>query len=149
MEDRWLYNGRYIDKLEDLGLDYEPLGFVYRITNFPSRKIYVGKKNFFTRRKKNLKKSEISSDKRKKTYKHVVAESDWKEYWSSSLELIADVEKFGKSNFDREILEICTTSKELSYFEMKYMFILEVMERDTYNGNVAGKFYRKDLIHRL
>ena len=50
------------------------------------------------------------------------------------------------TDFERKILVICKTKKELTYFECKYLFINEVLEtRDNYiNDNILGKFYRKD-----
>jgi uncharacterized protein (DUF608 family) len=47
----------------------------------------------------------------------------------------------------RYVLKLCKTSKQLTYWETKYLFQYNVLEDDSYmNDNILGKFYRKDLI---
>ena len=87
----WTYLGVLIEEIEP-----EYVGFVYRITNLVTNRTYIGKKlSKFSRSKK------IKGMKKKKRFK---VESDWKEYYSSSEELKADVSKMGKDMFRREIL---------------------------------------------
>ena len=85
-----------------------------------------------------------------KRKRKVVKESDWKTYHGShpkikNLLLEAD----NKREFSRRILKMCTTKKELTYYECKYLFINDVLEdRNNYiNDNILGKFYRKDFKH--
>lgn len=122
------------------------IGFVYEIvTN--SGKVYIGKKNVYSTRKKKLGKKELAllTDKRLKKYKVVVKESDWKTYTGSNKELLAEL-KNGETIRSREILNVCTTVKELTYFETKHLFCNDVLLSDNYfNDNILGKFYRKDL----
>lgn len=145
----WHHKNKSIESMEDLP-DWECLhGFIYKITciqkdNF--QKFYIGKKNFNTKRKKKLLKNEIPTDKRLKTYKHVVKESNWKSYFGSNTELVADVKKFGPSNFKREIIALAFSPKELTYLEYEQQFLNDVLRSSKcYNDNIAGKFFKKDL----
>ena len=135
----WLYQG---EELEEIPLNSSH--FVYKITEKSTGKFYIGYKGFYSNRKKKLLKSEISTDKRKKLYKREIKESDWKSYNSSNKELSELVLK-NPSNFTKIILLICYTEKQAKYYEQKFQFTYEVLEKDSFNGNIAGKFFRKDL----
>jgi hypothetical protein len=141
----WKYYQQPITALDQLPNCDNLTGFVYKITNNLTGAIYIGKKSFFGTRKKPLAKALISADKRKKTYSRVTKESDWMKYWSSSKELQADVKEFGQENFSREILQLSCSKKYLSYLELKYMFEYDVLVKLSYNGNISGTFYRKDI----
>ncbi len=114
----WLHNDEVFDsdKIED---NY---GFVYLIENLVDNKKYIGKKLFYSSRTKTVKK-------KKKKFK---IESDWKKYYGSNLELIADTEKHGKHNFKRTILRLCKTKGECNYFEAKEQFALDVLRSEEY-----------------
>lgn len=117
-ENPWLYNGEVFDsdRIED---NY---GFVYLIENLLDSKKYVGKKLFYSSRSKVVKKKK----------KKVKAESDWKKYYGSNLELKADVDKHGTQNFRRTILRLCKTKGECNYFEAKEQFSLDVLRKEEY-----------------
>lgn len=117
-ENPWLYNGEIFDsdRIED---NY---GFVYLIENLVDNKKYIGKKLFISSRTKTVKKKK----------KKVKVESDWKKYYGSNLELIADVEKHGLHNFRRIILRLCKTKGECNYFEAKEQFALDVLRKEEY-----------------
>jgi len=137
----WYYKGKEIKEIPE-GFNF----FVYKITNTQNNMIYIGYKGFYTTKKKNLLKKEISADKRKKTYKKVTNESNWKTYNSSSkflAELIKDNPKF----FKKEILMFCKTKLQARYYEAKLQFQYEVLEKEdySYNENILGKFYRKNI----
>lgn len=123
-------------------------GYIYKTTNLLNGKFYIGKKAYYHNVKKKLTKKELSEIKtkgRKPVYKTVKVETDWKNYYGSSLKLKEDIEKYGKQNFKVEKLIECSNKKQLSYYETKYQFLYEVLEtEDTYNDNILGKFYRKD-----
>jgi hypothetical protein len=51
----------------------------------------------------------------------------------------------GEECFKREILVLCKNKKQLSYYEVYWQMKLDVLAIDSYNENIAGKFYRKDL----
>ena len=124
-------------------------GFVYMITNKQSGKFYIGKKILNTNRAKKLTKKELAAwDKpgRKPTKKRDIQESNWKEYWSSNKNLLADVKELGESWFERQIIQVCKSSKQLTYFEVAWQVRYNVLcNPNSYNDNVLAKFFRKDL----
>ena len=130
--------------------DYE--GFVYKITNLNTGKFYIGKKVFWNNKKKKLTKkqlAELTGPGRKATFEIIRTESDWKTYWGSNKELLADVKSLGKDNFERIILKPCKTRKELTYYEMHYQCVNGCITNSTnhsYNDNILGKFFRKDFV---
>ena len=69
-------------------------GFVYLITNIQSGKRYIGRKYFWQFRTPRGKKRKVKS------------ESDWKKYYGSCPELKEDIERLGRQNFSRTILEL-------------------------------------------
>lgn len=124
-------------------------GFVYIITNKTNGRFYVGKKILRNKLSKNLTKKEISEwskpgrvPKKKKEIK----ESNWKDYWGSNKELIEDVQKNGPDNFERKIIQFCRGSKQLTYFETLWQIQYDVLKTDSYNQNILGKFFRKDVV---
>lgn len=128
-ENPWLYNGEIFDsdKIED---NY---GFVYLIENLVDNKKYIGKKLFYSSRTKVVKKKK----------KKVKAESNWKNYYGSNLELIADADKHGKHNFRRTILRLCKTKGECNYFEAKEQFGLDVLcNNEYYNTWIMVKVHK-------
>lgn len=107
-------------------------GFVYLITNLTNNKKYIGRKYFYSIRK-------VKGKKRREK-----RESDWKSYWGSSKELLADIEKLGTENFTRKIVSLHTTQGDVNYEEVKQQFLHEVLESDQwYNDNINGKWMRK------
>ncbi len=111
----WLYNGKEISDEQCEGYK----AYVYIITNLTSGRAYIGKKRFlFTSHKR--------SRKRKNRIK-VVRASDWREYYGSSKELLADIERLGKENFQREIIMLCKSLAEASYYEIKFQINREVL----------------------
>ena len=127
----WLYKG---EPYHEPGEYY---GFVYLITNLLSGRQYIGKKFFWSLKRKQV-------NKKRKSYK---VESDWKEYWSSSDELKADVEALGKENFKREIIYLCTSKGTCNYLEAKEQFTRSVLENEEswYNTWVSVKVNRSHI----
>jgi len=124
-------------------------GFVYVIKNKVTGRIYIGKKVFWNNLKKKLTKTEIQEQTgpgRKPTHKIITKESNWMMYWGSNKELLQDVKELGVENFERRILKLCKSKKELTYYELHYQCKEEVLIRDSYNDNILGKFYRRDLL---
>jgi hypothetical protein len=125
------------------------VGFVYKITNKTNGKFYIGKKVFWNNRKTKLTKKEIAEQTgpgRKPTHKVVTKESDWLTYWGSNKDLLADIQELGMDNFERKILTLCKSKKELTYWEMHYQCKEEVLLVDAYNDNILGKFFTQDLV---
>lgn len=129
-------------------MEKPPYGYVYKTTNLLTGKFYIGKKAYTHIRKKKLTKKELAAlpKGRKPKYKKVEVDSKWREYFGSSKELQDDVATYGRENFRVDILRICPNRRTLSYWEVYYQFLYNVLSCDTYNGNILGRFYRKDAI---
>jgi hypothetical protein len=142
----WLHEGKEYTKMSDF--PDTAVGFVYKVTNTKSGKFYVGKKILRNVLTKKLTKKEISEwvkpgripKKRKE-----VKESNWTDYYGSSKLVMEDIKLLGKDAFTREILKICTAKKQMSYWETYYQMVMEVLSVDSYNENIAGKWYRRDV----
>ena len=145
----WLYSvDGFKMKLSD-DFKTDSFGFIYKITNLENNKFYIGKKVFIHNKKKKLTKKELAEQSgpgRKSTTKIVQAESDWKTYWGSSKELLSDVKLLGEDKFERLIISLCPNKKHLTYSELFYQIHYNVLVVDSYNDNILGKFYRKDLL---
>jgi hypothetical protein len=137
--------GGKLKSIDELPQHESLVGFVYKITNTLTGKFYIGKKDFFHSRKSKISKREKLNTGTRKTFKRTIKESDWLSYYGSSKDLKDDVLKFGSQNFKREILEVCCTKKYLSYCEVKHQFLNDVLSSSSYNGNILGKFYPRDL----
>jgi hypothetical protein len=125
-------------------------GFVYKITNTVTGKFYVGKKAYWHNKKHKLTKKQLAEQTgpgRKPTHEVIQVESDWKTYWGSSKELLADIKQYGEENFERWIFLQCKTKKQLTYYELYYQCNEGCLtNKNSYNDNILGKFFRKDLL---
>lgn len=120
----WTFNNKPFETIPD---DCKAIGFVYCITNINTGKRYIGKKNFYaTRTKLKTVQLKTTGEKKKKKIR-TKTESDWMKYYGSSEDLIKDVNQYGSDSFSREILRLCDTKGELSYFEAKYQFDFGVL----------------------
>lgn len=124
-ENPWLFNGVPYDSPDKFA------GFVYLITNKLDGRRYIGRKYFWSIRKQKGKKRRQRS------------ESDWREYYGSSQELLADIEKLGEENFERRILSLHTTRGDVNYEEVRQQFLLGVLESDEWYNEAIGKYRRK------
>ena len=106
-------------------------GFVYRIKELDTGKMYIGKKNFW--KPKTL---PITKTRRRRVRTRV--ESDWQDYYGSSEKVISLVESKGEENFKRVILRLCKTKGEMSYYEAKLQFKHDVLLRDDYYNEFIG-----------
>lgn len=126
------------------------IGFVYKITNIQTGKFYIGKKSLFSNVRKKLTKkelAELSGPGRKPTKKLVTTESNWLVYWGSNKGILQEIKEQGTDSFRKEILKFCFNKKQLTYWEVHYQCINEVLLTDkSYNDNVLAKFFRKDLV---
>ena len=134
-ENPWRYCGKIFDS--DNILDH--FGFVYLITNKSNGRKYIGRKYFWSFRKPKGKTRKVKQ------------ESDWKKYYGSCPELKEDIKKYGKENFDREIISLHKTLGKVNYEETRQLFMNNVLiesldtgEPAYYNSNVLGRYYRKD-----
>lgn len=130
----WLYNGEPYDTTPE---DYQ--GFVYKITELNTGKMYIGKKFFWAPKTLPVTKT------RKRRVKTRV-ESDWRDYFGSSKEVQALVEKNGSGNYKREILHLCKTKGDCSYWELYEQMTNHVLLNDEYyNEFVGAKIHSKHI----
>ncbi len=126
------------------------IGFIYKITNIKTGKFYIGRKSLFSTTKKKLTKVEIAEQSgpgRKPTTKMVTKESNWQDYWGSNKILLQEIKDGGSEAFRKEILKFCFNKKQLTYWELHYQCVNEVLTSDkSYNDNILAKFFRKDLV---
>lgn len=158
---KWTYKDQEITPEE---VPEGAIGFVYRITQKSKNnyeellngeqdgdKIYIGKKTLTNTIKKKVgvreqaKQLLDTGDKRK--VKKVVRqskESNWVDYESSSAQLKKEIKETPEL-FSKQILYWCYSKKELTYREAQAQFVYNVLEANSYNDNILGKFFRKDL----
>ena len=108
-------------------------GFIYIISNVATGRKYVGKK-FFT-------KSKIKQTNGKK--KKIRIESDWKDCYGSNKELLDEIAINGKDQYVREILHLCRTRSELSYWESWEIFCRHALLSDSYYNSWISCRIRK------
>ena len=119
---------------EDIG---DHFGFVYLITHVRTGRKYIGKKFFSKAGYKQVK------GKRKKIRKN----SDWMDYWGSNKELQEEVKLNGEDQYHREILHLCKTRSECSYWETWEIFVRHALLNDGYyNAWVSCKIRKDHLI---
>jgi len=116
---------------ENIDNDNLPYGFIYRIINTVSGKIYFGKKQI-----KSVKK--LKPLRGKKNKRHFDIETDWKTYTSSSNDVNKDIEKLGKDKFSFEILKFCDSKFELAYYEAKIQFDHDVLLNEGYYNGIIN-----------
>tara|TARA_Y100000004_G_C8934604_1_gene421526 strand:+ start:325 stop:810 length:486 start_codon:yes stop_codon:yes gene_type:complete len=144
----WTYKGETIKDITDFPPN--SFGFVYVITHKPTNKKYIGKKVLYFSKKVKLGKKELAKLQgvvgRRPAYKLAVKESDWLTYYGSQKELKQLLLESKATDFDRAILKIVPSKKLLTYFETKYQFLYQVLEKpdEFFNDNILGKFYTKD-----
>lgn len=131
-ENPWKYNDQ--DVLEP---PENVIGFVYCIENLLTGRLYIGKKKMYNT-KTSVKTVTLKNGTKKKKKIKTQIESDWREYYGSNTELQEDVKKHGIENFRRNILKMCYTLGEMSYWETYEIFVRHaVPSPDYYNAWVS------------
>ena len=144
----WIYNGETINDVTEFPPN--TYGFVYTVKHIPSNKTYIGKKILFFTRKVKLGKKEIAAlgavVGRKPSYKLAVKESDWATYYGSQKEIKEILKESKTKDWERTIIKCLPSKKLLTYFEVKYQMLYQVLEKpdEFFNDNILGKFYTKD-----
>ena len=129
-ENPWSFNGKPFDTVDIKNY----VGFVYVILSQITGQYYIGRKYFFTHRKKT------GATRRSK------AESDWKKYYGSSTAVKMLIEKKGVDNYQRDVLRLCKTKGECSYYEAKLQFEYDVLLNDDfYNEFIGCKIHSKHI----
>lgn len=130
----WYYKEQAFDTTPE---EYQ--GFVYKITELNTGKKYIGKKFFWAPKTLPVTKT------RKRRVKTKV-ESDWKKYFGSSKEVQDQVKANGEDNYKREILHLCKTKGDCSYWELYEQMINHVLlSEDYYNEFVGAKIHSKHI----
>ena len=140
----WLYQNQPVDSLPE-----DCVGFVYLITNNLTGRKYIGKKlGKFSRTRYQTVKLKNGKKRRKKIRSKV--DSDWREYYGSSPELTADIQRLGIENFSREILYYCASKAACSYIEAREQFSRRVLEStDYYNGHRQVRVHGSHILNKI
>ena len=117
----------------------EAFGFVYMITHLKTGRKYIGKK-FFT-------KSKTKQVKGKKKRSRV--SSDWMTYWGSNKKLQEEVKENGEDQYVREILHLCKSRSECSYWETFEIFSRHALMHESYYNEWVSCRIRKDHLVKL
>jgi hypothetical protein len=140
----WTFNNQIVETLPD-----DCVGFVYLITNLTNSRKYVGKKLAKFSKTSTKTVTLKNGTKKKKKVKSKI-DSDWQEYYGSSIELNKDVEALGKENFTREILFFCKSKAECSYVEAREQFVRRVLEStEYYNNNIMCRIHGSHILGKL
>ncbi len=133
----WYYEDKIFDPEKHSHCNYA--GFVYIITDLSNQKKYVGKKLFWKIHKLKPLKGKVNK-------RHSKRDSDWQDYFGSNEEVKLLVEQSGRERFKREIIRLCKTKGEMTYFEMKEQIDRKVLFDDKYyNEFIGGKIHSKHL----
>ena len=158
----WTYKGKQIQKVDDVfevdealkqkceGDKYKLYGFIYKV-NFPDNKFYIGKCNFFYLRTLKSRVSKLPRAGHIQYIKRIInhhkvehevfkQENEWQEYQGSA--------KFCKEHdaLSKEMLEITLSKRYLTYLEIKYQFLYNVLEDiNAINDNISGRFFKGNL----
>ena len=132
----WYYQDTTVETLPE-----ECVGFVYLITNNLSGRKYIGKKLAkFSKTSVKVVKQKNGIKKKKRIRTKI--DSDWREYYGSSIDLAADILKLGTENFSGEILYYCAPKAACSYIEAREQFNRKVLESDDYyNGQISVRVH--------
>ena len=132
----WTHQGSIVSELPE-----DCVGFVYLITCIPTGRKYIGKKLAkFSKTTYKTVKLKNGTKKKKKIRSKI--DSDWQEYYGSSVELTKDITQIGIDKFTREILYYCKSKAETSYIEAREQFDRKVLESDEYyNGHIQVRVH--------
>lgn len=111
----WIFNG---EPYTEVPSDYT--GFVYHIT-FATGQKYIGRKIFWSAKKKVV----------KGRVRRLKVESDWKKYYGSS-DYIKTLLTSGRDGAKREIVRLCKSKSEMSYYESKLIFETDALLKPDY-----------------
>tara|TARA_R110002096_G_scaffold69149_10_gene166477 strand:- start:383 stop:826 length:444 start_codon:yes stop_codon:yes gene_type:complete len=133
----WLYEGSTFEPDEELLKDL--VGFVYLVTEEATGMKYIGKKLFWKPKTLPVTKTRLKKIKTK-------VQSDWMKYYGSNELLKELVKESGGVGYKREILRMCKSKGDCSYYEAKYQFQYEVLEsKEYYNQFIGCKIHAKHL----
>ena len=129
----WIYNQEPITEIPE-----GAIGFVYLITNQANGMKYIGKKNFYFSKTKQVKGKK----------KRIKVESDWRDYYGSNKALVEHVSLFGENKFVREIVHLCKSKGEMTYYETKHIFAVDAVLSEKYYNDWVMCRVRKNHIKK-
>lgn len=133
----WVYKN---NELMDDMIPAKAQGFIYILTYTPTGQRYIGRKLLTKAHRRQQNKKIIRSR----------VESDWREYWSSSPEIKAMIEREGTDNFVREVLVFADTKGQLNYLEEKFLYYVGALESESWlNSNIRSKMYKRNILNKL
>jgi hypothetical protein len=137
----WTYLNKPIDELPD-----DVIGFVYIITNTTTGRRYIGKKLAkFKRTRTKIHTQKNGKRVKKKIVTYV--DSDWRTYWGSCEQLTKDIAVLGYRSFSREIIRMCFSKAECSYWEAKEQFYNGVLESPNwYNAQISVRCHKNHIL---
>ena len=152
----WMYQGKVITSIKDM--PEGTYGFIYEVRYKPTDVRYIGKKVLYFKRNKKLGKKALEILKEERTKQglrgripvkqKVVTESDWKNYYGSQKEIVTLSKKDNAGeNWEKRILKYVPNKKLLTYYEIKYLFLNDVLENKYsahINDIILGKFFTRD-----
>lgn len=140
----WTYSNQPVETLPE-----DCIGYVYCIENLTNGRKYIGKKLAkFSKTAYKTVKLKNGTKKKKKIRSKV--DSDWRDYWGSSLDLTQDINTLGTKNFSREILFYCKSKSECSYVEARTQFERKVLESDDYyNGQISVRVHGSHIKNKM
>jgi hypothetical protein len=133
----WFFHSTKEEFTEDMIGD--AFGMVYLITHIKTGRKYIGKK-FFT-------KSKTRQVKGKK--KRTRVKSDWETYYGSNKALQEEVKKNGPDEYVREVLHLCKSRSECSYWENWEIFTRHALMLESYYNEWTSVRVRKDHLIKL
>jgi len=140
----WYYKGAEVIELPD-----DCVGYVYCIENLTNNRKYIGKK-LAKFAKTTVKTVKLKNGTKKKKKIRSKVDSDWRDYYGSSIELTTDITKLGSDNFTREILYYCKSKAECSYIEAREQFNRRVLEStDYYNGQISVRVHGSHIKNKI
>lgn len=139
----WILDGVEVREIPEG--DY--YGFVYEIRSNTTGEFYIGKKAFHSYHTSWSRVLNPKTNRYNKVKNVTATESNWKDYFGSSVEIKNLVKERGKQDFTRMILRLCKTKKELTFREVEYQCKTDALENPKcINSNILGKFFRSDLV---
>jgi hypothetical protein len=137
----WLHKGEVFN---DSKIPEGAIGFIYEMEAIIDGKAvrYIGKKNFYSTTKKKLGVKALANMEDKRARKYTIqVKTNYQNYFSSN-KVLQDAHKNGVP-IKRFMVRICFSKTELTYYETKYQFTREVLEKEEYlNANILGRFYK-------
>lgn len=140
----WQYKGKALTEVPE-----NVEAFVYVVTNLKDGRRYIGKKVFV-----NFVKYPPLKGRKNKRIKR--KESNWKEYWGSSDEVVQDITDLGYEHFSREILVICEKRSQANYVEEYFLYKFNVLHATNldgcysyYNANIGGGKRRNANVRKI